>query len=214
VVSTTAPARQPATAFEDCRPRFLSAGRLQPHDSIATSLKPACCREQLRRPLRIEVLVGLRAGRPDGWTAAAIEKLELNARGIDGFAHDAAKRIDLSHQMAFGRAVRRLDYRAYAQLAAGWADDDHLAPQARGRDTRLDAGVTRAHHDDVHDCLCHLPMQKALEDPVQHVHHWSARRSDSSNRERAVCSSRRTISSGAASLARSRAAHQCLTRAR
>jgi hypothetical protein len=46
-------------------------------------------------PASVDFLVGLGAWRPDGRPAAAIEQLELDARGVDGAAHQAAERVDL-----------------------------------------------------------------------------------------------------------------------
>ena len=55
----------------------------------------------------VDLLVRLRARRPDRRAAAAIEQLELNARRVDRAAHQPAERIDLANEMALGRAADR-----------------------------------------------------------------------------------------------------------
>ena len=63
--------------------------------------------EDVEDPGTIATLVRLRPGRPDRRAAAAIEKLELDARRVDGAAHQAAKRVDLPNEMSLGSAADR-----------------------------------------------------------------------------------------------------------
>src|SRR5213596_200346 len=78
-----------------------SAGRENAAGASDQPLDVWLCSELTLHPLTVDFLVGLRARRPDGRTAAAIQQLELDARGIDSAAHEAAQRIDFPHQVAF-----------------------------------------------------------------------------------------------------------------
>src|ERR1039457_5518281 len=52
----------------------------------------------------VHLLIHLRARRPDGRAAAGVEQPELDADRVAESAHDAAKGVDLAHQVAFGDA--------------------------------------------------------------------------------------------------------------
>src|SRR5581483_3186340 len=53
----------------------------------------------------VHLLVALGARRPNGRTAARVQKPELNADGIGDFPHHAAERVDLSHEVALGNSA-------------------------------------------------------------------------------------------------------------
>src|SRR5262249_31189049 len=57
--------------------------------------------ERRAHPTAVNLLVRLRARRPDGGPTASIEQLELDAGCIDGAAHQSAERIDFANEMAF-----------------------------------------------------------------------------------------------------------------
>jgi len=51
--------------------------------------------------------VARRAWRPDGGAAAGVEQAELGADGVGDFAHHAAERVDLAHEVRLGDAADR-----------------------------------------------------------------------------------------------------------
>src|SRR5262249_36542028 len=63
--------------------------------------------ENLAHLHAILLLVALRARRPHCWTAARIQQTELNPNCVGDFAHHAAERINLSHEMSLGNAANR-----------------------------------------------------------------------------------------------------------
>ncbi len=98
---------------------------------------------------RYMLLVHLRARRPDGRAAAGIEQAELDSDRVRHFAHDAAERIDLAHQMALGDSADR-------RIAGHLGDQvevhrDHGGAQAHAGagPRRLAAGVAGADDHDV-----------------------------------------------------------------
>ena len=67
--------------------------------------------EEIRDPLElfahahaVEGLVALGAGAPDGGAARGVKQAELDAAAVGDLAHDAAQRVDLAYEMAFGHA--------------------------------------------------------------------------------------------------------------
>jgi hypothetical protein len=58
--------------------------------------------EDLLHPNAVLFFIALGAGRPDRRSAAGIQEAELNADGVGDFAHDSAKRIDLTNQVTLG----------------------------------------------------------------------------------------------------------------
>ena len=105
--------------------------------------------QRLAYPFAIAALVGLRARRPDGGTAAAIEQLELNARRVDRNPHQSAQRVDLADEMTLrGPADCRVARHVRDRRRRQRADADGAAHR-RGRPRRLHAGMAGADHDDV-----------------------------------------------------------------
>src|SRR5579859_1754371 len=101
----------------------------------------------------IHFLIALRARRPDGGAAAGIEQAELDADGVDDFAHYAAERVDFAHQVSFGDA-------ADSWVAGHLRDEvevhgDHGGFEAHARTGAggLATGVSGADDDDVVNLL-------------------------------------------------------------
>jgi hypothetical protein len=101
---------------------------------------------------------------PNGRPTAAIQQLELKSSRINGLAHQPAKRVYLSDQMAFsGSADRWVAGHQRDGLAIERTQPDRTTKPGR-RPRRLDAGVTRAnnHYIELHCrpstinliCLC------------------------------------------------------------
>ena len=105
--------------------------------------------ERRADPRAVDLLVRLRARRPDRRPAAAIEQLELNAGRVDRAAHQAAERVDLADEMALRRAAdRRIARHVRDRVGRQRAEPDARA-EPRGRIRRLAAGVAGADDDDV-----------------------------------------------------------------
>ena len=105
--------------------------------------------EHLAHADAVQLLVHLRARRPDGRAAAGVEQAELNADRIGHLAHDAAQRVDLAHQVALGDS-------ADGGVAGHLRDQvevhrDHGGPQTHaGAGARgFAAGMSGADDDDV-----------------------------------------------------------------
>ncbi len=58
--------------------------------------------EHFLHPDAVLLLIALSPGRPDGRSAAGIQKTKLDPDGIGYFTHHAAERVNLPDQMAFG----------------------------------------------------------------------------------------------------------------
>jgi hypothetical protein len=115
--------------------------------------------------LAIRLLVGLRARRPDGRPAAAVQDLELDAGRVNRQAHQAAECVDLSDEMALGRPADRRIAGHVRDGFPGERAESHAQPQPRRRPCRFAPGVSRPDHDDVEGgarhSAGHLPMQNA-----------------------------------------------------
>src|SRR2546430_2030350 len=97
----------------------------------------------------VHFLVTLRARRPDGGAAAGVEQAELDADGVGDFAHNAAKRVYLAHEVPLCDA-------ADGRVAGHLRDEIQVHRDHRGFETHaractsgLATGVTGAYHDDV-----------------------------------------------------------------
>src|SRR5205085_8627266 len=98
------------TAFEN-----RAAGHLDAADAVAANANLCRLAFDNRQVLgatqaaahlgAVEVAVGLGARRLHCRPAAAVEQAELDAGGVDDFAHDAAERVHFAHQVAFGDAA-------------------------------------------------------------------------------------------------------------
>jgi hypothetical protein len=116
-------------------------------------------RERVAHPGAIPALVGLRARRPHGGAAAPVEQPELDARGVDGEAHEPTERVDLPDQMPFCRAADRGIARHQRDRLGRERDEPDAAPEPRRRPGRFTAGVASA--DDHHVELkfaCHVDL--------------------------------------------------------
>ena len=109
-------------------------------------------------PPAIHALVRLRARRPHGRPAAAIEQLELNAGGVDRAAHQPAQRVDLANQVSLRRPADRRIARHVRDGIGGQRAQPDVRATPRGRRCGLTAGVAGANHDDVEErsviCRC------------------------------------------------------------
>ena len=102
-----------------------------------------------RNPLRVQLLIRLRARRPHRRPAAAVEQLELNSGRVDCPAHQSAERIDLSDQMALRRAANgRIAWHVRDGVVGQRAQADS-ASEARRGPRGLDAGVPGADDNDI-----------------------------------------------------------------
>jgi hypothetical protein len=59
---------------------------------------------RLHGPL-VELAIGLGTRPPDGWTLATVEQTKLDSGGIGDATHEAIKRIDFPHEVAFPQAA-------------------------------------------------------------------------------------------------------------
>ena len=100
-------------------------------------------------PAAVDLLVGLRARRPDRRPAAAVEQLELDAGRVDRAAHQPAERIDLANEMALGGAADRRIARHVRDGVGRQRAQADVRAEARRRVRGFTAGVARADHDDV-----------------------------------------------------------------
>ena len=131
--------------------------------------------EHLTHLRAILLLVGLRAGRPDGGSAAGVEQSELDAGRINHLAHDAAERVDLAHQVAFGdSADGGITGHLRDQVEVDRAERGLQAHARRGH-RGLAAGVPRAHDNHIvlfrevrqHGLPYALPQSTILAAPAQ-----------------------------------------------
>ena len=99
-------------------------------------------------PRGVPALVRLRSRRPHRWTAASVEQLELNARGVDGAPHEAAKRVDLADEMSLGRPSDGRVARHVGHGVTRHRAQPDAAPETRGGVRSLDTCMPRA--DDNH----------------------------------------------------------------
>ena len=99
--------------------------------------------------MAVELAVRLGARPLHGRALAAVQHAELDARTVDGAAHDAVERVDLAHQVALAEPA---DGRVAGHLADGFELVRHKqrprAP-ARGRRRRLAARMAAADHNDI-----------------------------------------------------------------
>jgi hypothetical protein len=110
-------------------------------------------------PLAVERLIRLRSWRPHGWTATSIQQLELNSRGVDGTAHQAAERIDLADKVPLRRST---DGRIARHVRNGLLRERaqaNVTSYAGCRIGCLDTGMTSAHDNHI-ESHRYLPMQK------------------------------------------------------
>jgi hypothetical protein len=103
----------------------------------------------VEHPATVSLLVGLRARRPDGWPAASIEHLELNAGRVDGSRHQPAECIDFRDEVTFrgsanGGIARHMGDGVRRQRA-----DRHVPAHPGGRMRRLAARMSGANHNHV-----------------------------------------------------------------
>lgn len=97
----------------------------------------------------IDLLVALRARRPDRRPFALIQHSELNAREIRGHSHRASERIDLAHQVTLADSA---DRGVAAHLSDGRSihgEQKRAALHPRGGKGGFDAGVPCADHDHI-----------------------------------------------------------------
>ncbi len=98
-------------------------------------------------PGAVDLLVGLRARRPDGGAAAAVEELELEAGFVDRRAHQAAERVDLADEVTLRRAADGGIARHVGDRPARQRAQADAVAQARRGIRGFAAGVTRADDD-------------------------------------------------------------------
>ena len=79
----------------------------------------------------------------------AVEQAELDAGRVGDPAHQAVERIDLAHQMALAEPADRRIARHLADGRGLVGDQRGARAHARGRGSRLAAGMAAADHDDV-----------------------------------------------------------------
>src|SRR6266851_5105010 len=90
-----------------------------------------------------------RARRPHRWTTTAIKQFKLNPSLVDRTTHQAAKRVDLAHEMTLRRAAdRRIARHMRNRVGRHRAESDAPAKTSRSV-RRFAAGMTRSDHDDV-----------------------------------------------------------------
>ena len=97
----------------------------------------------------VQRAIDLGPGRAHGGSLARVERAEMDATGIGAGSHEAAERVDLSHEVAFADA-------AYSGIAGHLPEGfDVLREQqgarahARGGERGFGAGVSAADDDDV-----------------------------------------------------------------
>ena len=121
-------------------------------DAAGPADQPLDVRLRLERalhPLAVDLLVRLRARRPDRGSAAAIEQLELNPGRVDRAAHQAAERVDLANEMALRRAADRRVARHVRDRVGRQRAEPDVRAETRRRIRRLAPRVPRADDDHV-----------------------------------------------------------------
>ncbi len=153
VVTTSAPARVRVAVFHRAdRRRGRARRECGPALPISHSMFGSASSARLD-PRAVDLLVRLRARRPDRRTAAAIEQLELNAGRVDRAAHQAAERVDLADEMPLRRAAdRRVARHVRDGVARQRAEADARA-EPRRRVRRLAARVAGADRRSRRSCL-------------------------------------------------------------
>jgi hypothetical protein len=97
----------------------------------------------------IELLIALCAGTPDGGAARSVEETELDAHGVRDFAHDAAKCVDFTDEMAFGDTADGWVAAHLGDEIEVHGDERRLKAHASGSHGGFATGVTGADHGDV-----------------------------------------------------------------
>ena len=94
----------------------------------------------------VELLVGLRAWRPDGWAAAGVKQPELNAHGVDHFAHHAAQGVHFAYQVPLGNSAHGRIARHLADQVEVDGAERGLQPHAGSGHRGFSARVSCAHN--------------------------------------------------------------------
>jgi len=152
---------QERSGGDDERIASIELASLQSQSHNASTLSPnlACPPEQpfniglltkfIDNPLTVKVFICLSPRRPNRWTPASVEELELNAGGIGSQAHQPAERIDFSDEMPLRRTPDRRIARHVRDGVGVERAQPYVASHARGGVCGLDPGVSRPNDDDV-----------------------------------------------------------------
>ena len=97
----------------------------------------------------IGLLVALRPRRPHRRPARSIQQSKLDADRIGDFAHDAAQRIDLAHQVPFGNSANRRIARHLRDQVGIEREQGGPQPHACRCHRGLASGMSGADHDHV-----------------------------------------------------------------
>ena len=100
-------------------------------------------------PLAVDLLVRLRARRPHGRAATAVQQLELNAGRVDRATHQPAERVDLADKMTLCRPADRGVARHVADRLARQGAKAYMCAKARRGVRRFTARVASANHDHI-----------------------------------------------------------------
>ena len=110
--------------------------------------QPALCLQQGLDGLAVQASVGLRSWPPDRRALGGIEHAELDARLIDGAAHQAIERIDFPDQMTLAQATDRGVTGHFTHRLPLVSHQPDLCPQPRSGGRSLRPSVPTA--DDNH----------------------------------------------------------------
>src|SRR6266436_10169081 len=100
-----------------------------------------------RPPVQLAVRLGTRSAH--GRALAAVEDAELDAGTVDGPSHDPVERVDLTHEMALGKAADRRIARHLANRLDPVGQEQRTRAEARRSRRRLAAGMAATDDDDI-----------------------------------------------------------------
>jgi hypothetical protein len=99
--------------------------------------------------LRINTLVRLSPRGPHGRSATSVQQLELDARRVDGTAHEAAQGVDFSDQMPLRGAANGWVTRHVGHRRRGEGAQAHFATGLRRCPRCLNASVAGANDNNI-----------------------------------------------------------------
>ena len=121
----------------------------QRRDFRLLDVKVGLTLQDFLHPNAVLLLIALSSRRPDGWSAAGIEKPELDSDGVGHFAHHAAQRVDLPDEVTLGDSADRRIARHLRDQIGIHRDHRGAQSEARAGPARFAAGMPSANDHNV-----------------------------------------------------------------
>ena len=121
----------------------------QPGRAAGDQAHPGQGADPLGGDLPVAMPVGLTAGRAHGRALARVQDAELDASLVGDLAHQAAERVDLTHDLSLAETADRRVAAHLPDLVEVEAAQGHAHPESRRGGGRLDAGVPAANDEHV-----------------------------------------------------------------